>query len=98
MRCKTCGLVFAHPPLTTPNASVAYGEAEAREYLSELAEREKQFDRLLDVVKRFTARGRLLDVGGFVGVFLNVARMRGWRVTGLEPPAWDARSPAIDSG
>jgi len=35
--------------------------------------------------------GRVLDIGCYLGVFLDVARRRGWQTVGVEPSAWAAQ-------
>jgi 2-polyprenyl-3-methyl-5-hydroxy-6-metoxy-1,4-benzoquinol methylase len=58
------------------------------------------FDRYLDRIDAAqTSRGRLLDVGAATGFFLDLARKRGWQVTGVEPSAHAAamgRAKGID--
>src|SRR5205085_11620691 len=52
------------------------------------SERQQKLDRakfadVLDALEPF--RGKLLDVGCSIGLFLHLAQKRGWDATGLEP-------------
>lgn len=85
VQCQLCGMIYACPQLPGADLELEYGEAEGREYMSELLGRERQFAEAYDLIERFAPRGRLLDVGCFTGVSLAVARKRGWQVTGIEP-------------
>jgi SAM-dependent methyltransferase len=66
----------------------AYGDAADLEYVDEEAGQRATADRVLDVLERHVRRGRLLDLGCWVGFLLAQARDRGWQPTGVEPSAW----------
>jgi len=92
VRCEDCGLVFLNPQPADAELTGIYGadyflgseseegrraasdikQATARGYLSEIAR------------YRGTPPGRLLEVGGGEGDFLQLAEAEGWAVTGIE--------------
>ena len=57
-------------------------------YLEEEEMRRRTAERGLLFVEKYGRKGRLLDVGCFSGVFLDVAKKRGWNVAGIEPSSW----------
>lgn len=91
-RCRDCSAVFTD--VTPEQAAGLYSE----EYFSEefapyfaalFGEADdtpirRQFERYLDMLEGVRAPGRLLDVGCAAGLFLDVARGRGWSVEGIE--------------
>ncbi|MCC7106811.1 MAG: class I SAM-dependent methyltransferase [Chloroflexi bacterium] len=77
----------------------AYDEVVDERYEEEQAGRIATFNRVLDDLEQHEATGRLLDVGCHTGVFLTVARERGWDVSGVEPSRWSvdrARERGLD--
>lgn len=98
VRCRVCGLVYANPRPSEPAL---------RDYYREFYRDGGEGKRLLDGAWTFISlnyerveliedlrggrTGTILDVGSSLGLFLAVARDRGWRTTGLEisPPAAD---------
>lgn len=60
------------------------------DYLSERANVEAKFERILAHLERYVAPGRLLDVGCGPGFLLTAARARGWEVVGLDLNPWAA--------
>lgn len=91
-KCLGCGLVYLAPRPDSRFLSVIYslwyGFAYKRVMTdpSHVAERRKEFERYH--LKKLEAccpqRGRLLDVGCGSGIFLGLAKRRGWKVTGIE--------------
>jgi predicted TPR repeat methyltransferase len=60
-------------------------------YASTEGERVRTFEEFLDWKERWcAARGSLLDIGCYTGVFLDVASRRGYDVEGLELSRWAA--------
>jgi len=97
--CRDCGLVYLWPPpgpeeiramfsqlYTTGEGSVP----ELRSYYGFCYDDEpgnplvQSYERWLDEVERHRASGRLLDVGCGTGLFLAVARRRGWEPYGID--------------
>jgi SAM-dependent methyltransferase len=98
-RCLECGLVYIVDPSTDASISAAYADVEDPEYVVGHEARIATFDRQLDRLERFTtSRGDLLEVGAYTGVFLSLARARGWNVTGIEPSRWACERAAQDHG
>ena len=83
-KCAGCGLLYSSP-IPTP--------AELASYYSQQYEVNREDYRMrsavcaekdLEIVERWTHRGRLLEVGSSWGYFLDCARRRGWEVSGVE--------------
>jgi 2-polyprenyl-3-methyl-5-hydroxy-6-metoxy-1,4-benzoquinol methylase len=91
VRCPCCGLVYARPRVQTQDVLDFYAAVEDPLYLAERAGRMLTFERHLQPMERFTgpaAGRRLLDVGAYTGVFVEIAAQHGWDAWGLEPSAW----------
>jgi 2-polyprenyl-3-methyl-5-hydroxy-6-metoxy-1,4-benzoquinol methylase len=92
-RCPECGMTYVAPVLREERLHSHYlGEDSYTRVLMNEVQMEmdrRKFNYGLDLIESFvTGKGRLLDVGCGPGVFLEVARERGWRVEGLEFNAW----------
>jgi SAM-dependent methyltransferase len=88
-RCGGCGLLFQWPRPEEPALLEAYGEVEDPVYLAERENRYLTFRRAVRVLG--PARGqRLLDVGAYTGIFVDVARQAGFEAEGLELSRWAA--------
>ncbi len=92
VRCRNCGLVQANPRnekkliKSARDLSAEEKEISQAYYLGELKVKELNAKRRLELLERFfPGRGRLLEVGAYIGIFLNLAKNRGWEVWGAEP-------------
>lgn len=91
VQCRHCGLVYANPRWPAEELIQAYTAVEDEIYQKEREGRERTFARHLQELERRTgpANGRsLLDVGAYIGVFVEAAAAAGWDATGVEPSAW----------
>jgi len=96
VRCRHCGLAYLNPRLSAEVVESAYEEVADTLYAQEREGRVHTFSRALDELERVQratsdspiARGRLLDVGCHIGVFLELALARGWAAEGVEPSQW----------
>jgi 2-polyprenyl-3-methyl-5-hydroxy-6-metoxy-1,4-benzoquinol methylase len=107
-RCPECGMIYVAPVLREERLHSHYlGEDSYTRVLMNEIQMEmdrRKFNYGLDLIESFVpGKGRLLDVGCGPGVFLEVARERGWRVEGLEFNAWcvgrvrELGIPVVDS-
>jgi 2-polyprenyl-3-methyl-5-hydroxy-6-metoxy-1,4-benzoquinol methylase len=90
VRCTRCAVVYVNPQLEEEQVLEEYRTAATNDLWFEVltSERQQELDRakfaeVLDALEAH--RGRLLDVGCSIGLFLHLAQERGWEVTGLEP-------------
>jgi len=91
VQCRECGLVYANPRWPHEELIDAYVAVEDEIYREERAGRELTFARHLESLEQKIgkAAGRsLLDVGAYIGVFVEVAAGSGWDTWGVEPSAW----------
>ncbi len=95
VRCNDCGLVFTSPRPTADEVLDMYEGVEDETYLREEAARVATFRHSLLGVRQREPRGRLLDVGCYVGTFLEVARESGYEVAGVEPSRWAAEHARV---
>ena len=97
VRCRACGLEFVHPLPDMQAMHALYSSARyystdnISQYGYDDYVRNKHlyvnlFNRRLDDILVYTGgqRGRLLDVGCATGVLIELARLRGWQVSGVD--------------
>lgn len=93
VQCNHCGYVYATPRWTTEEILAAYTAVEDETYVEEREGRELTFQKHLAEMEKYTGPGNgraLLDVGAYIGVFVEVAQRAGWDACGVEPSAWAA--------
>jgi SAM-dependent methyltransferase len=85
-RCRRCGHMQLDPMPDQATLAAAYADAASDQYIEEEAGQRETARRALERIEAHApARGRLLDLGCWVGFLLAEARERGWQVTGVEP-------------
>lgn len=90
VECKSCGLRYENPREPEQQLEAQYQGVEDPVYEREQEGRVRTFSRTLDSLERYTRPGLVLDVGCYLGLFLDVARSRGWKTHGVEPSTWAA--------
>jgi SAM-dependent methyltransferase len=91
VECRHCGLVYTNPRWPEAEVLGAYTAVEDETYVEERLGREITFRHHLRRMERIIgpAAGRsLLDVGAYIGVFVEAAGAAGWRARGVEPSEW----------
>jgi 2-polyprenyl-3-methyl-5-hydroxy-6-metoxy-1,4-benzoquinol methylase len=91
VRCVECRLVFANPQVDEALVLERHAGSTSADLWAEvlLSERQLELDRpkfaaILEELEPHRGSGRLLDVGCSIGVFLDLARDRGWDGLGIE--------------
>jgi SAM-dependent methyltransferase len=86
--CRNCSFVFANPAPAQGAIVQFYAALADEEYSQEDEGRGRNFSTILRRLRPYAPPGsHLLDVGAASGIFLNLARNAGYRVTGIEPSA-----------
>ena len=88
VRCLQCSVIFVYPFPSEESLKFLYEGMKDEIYLEEEEMRRRMSERGLLFVEKYARKGCLLDVGCFLGVFLDVAKKRGWDVMGIEPSSW----------
>ena len=89
VQCLACGLVAAAESRSADDILALYSDVADETCLQNRPARERTFARVLhEVAARVPAGGRILEVGAYCGVFVDVAARGGWRVEGVEPSRW----------
>lgn len=91
VQCRYCGYVYANPRWQGDDLLDAYQAVEDEAYVRERQGRELTFARHLAALEEVVgppAGRRLLDVGAYIGVFVEVAHASGWDACGVEPSEW----------
>lgn len=91
VECNQCGYVYANPVWDDEELLALYGAVEDETYIEERMGRRLTFGKHLSDFEKHTGSGagrKLLDVGAYIGVFVEVAREAGWDAWGVEPSAW----------
>ncbi|MCP4363651.1 MAG: class I SAM-dependent methyltransferase [Chloroflexi bacterium] len=93
VQCQHCGYVYANPRWPAEAILDAYTAVEDETYVQERIGRELTFRKHLQAMEKHVgaADGRsILDIGAYIGVFVEVAAAAGWEACGVEPSAWAA--------
>lgn len=100
VRCTNCGHMQLAEFPDAEELGEAYEAAGSEDYASEEAGQRATAAALLARIEDHTGRGRLLDVGCWLGFLLAEARERGWEGVGVEPSefasAWARRRLGVD--
>ena len=89
VQCLGCGLVYTNPQVPKSDMLSLYSQVEDKTYLENMDARVQTFTYNLEAIKGLIPEsGRLLDLGSYTGVFLEIAKQRGYDVTGVEPSVW----------
>ncbi len=89
VQCLNCGLVYTNPRFDDEQILDSYVAVEDPLYLEEREGRVLTFERHLRPLEKIKAPpGKLLDVGAYTGVFVEIAAQHGWEAYGVEPSHW----------
>ena len=89
VQCLGCGLVYTNPQLAPDAMMSLYAEVQDKTYLDNIDARVQTFTYNLDAIQQYLpTSGRMLDLGSYCGVFLDIAKQRGFEVQGIEPSKW----------
>lgn len=95
--CRRCHLARSVPTVGSTELEDLYRDVEDPAILMSEDERRDSFKEGIEEIERYLERGgpgRLLELGSSVGLFLDEARKRGWKVTGIEPSLWASEQAA----
>lgn len=91
VQCSSCGLLYESPREPEEVIETRYEQVEDAVYEREREGRVRTYTAMMPAIEKYSRPpGRVLDVGCYLGVFLDVARGRGWQTAGVEPSAWAA--------
>jgi 2-polyprenyl-3-methyl-5-hydroxy-6-metoxy-1,4-benzoquinol methylase len=91
VQCQRCGLVYTDPRPEGHHIVENYQAVEDSLYLEEREGRVLTFEHHLRPLERLTGPPngrRLLDVGCYTGIFVEIAARHGWDAWGVEPCRW----------
>ncbi|MGH2542305.1 MAG: class I SAM-dependent methyltransferase [Ardenticatenaceae bacterium] len=93
VRCRRCGLVYANPRFPQQELLEEYEHVVDPLYEQEREGRVLTFQRHLEPIEQMVGEHwsrRILDVGAYTGVFVEIAQQRGWDAYGTELSQWAA--------
>ncbi len=89
VRCEACTHMQLDRFPTESELEAAYSDAASDAYVEEEAGQRYSFASVLERIERYSPRGRILDVGCWVGFLLAEAELRGWeQCVGIEPSSF----------
>ena len=89
VRCANCGLVYVDPIPASDELSRHYNQDYYSEWIStQRKKRERMWARRLKSIERVAKKGSILDVGCGEGLFLELAKQKGWQVHGTDVSAY----------
>lgn len=108
VRCTNCNLVYVNPRLLESATLAYYGDSadqqSMEDWMKVLASPANQawqvpyFQEAVDILsQRISAKGKILDIGCSIGLFMEVAQKSGFECIGLEPEP-KSREYAVQRG
>jgi len=89
VQCLACGLAAAGDMPASDDLDQLYTEVVDKPYLENQAARVRTFAHAMATIDPYLpAKGRMLEVGAYCGLFMQEAQKQGWQVTGVEPSRW----------
>jgi len=91
VKCNQCGFVYTTPRRTSGDVLEIYETVKDPLYLEERQGRILTFEQHLKPMESFTGTAqqrRLLDVGAYTGIFVDIAQRHGWDAVGIDPSEW----------
>jgi SAM-dependent methyltransferase len=89
--CERCGHMQLDPMPPEAELLASYEGVASEDYVVEAPGQRATADRILTRIEAHAKPGRLLDLGCWVGYFLDQGRRRGWNPLGVEPSVYAAR-------
>jgi len=89
VKCISCGHLYPNPRPTQEVLSQGYSQTVDNHYFEESESRSINAIRSVSTIRNFKQSGDLLEVGCFMGFFLNAARLH-FSVSGIELSEWAA--------
>ncbi len=91
VKCLECGMLYINPQLDEDKIRAQYRSLPSQNYWIEVLQTERQlkydtkkFRGALEDMMMFAEPGKLLDIGCNLGIFLDLARKKGWDAHGVE--------------
>lgn len=89
VKCLSCQIIYVDEKILQSQISTYYEVAKDPLYFAEQEARQRTFDGYLNRLEKvFPKKGKLLDIGTNTGLFVRLAKNRGWDAFGLEPNHW----------
>jgi len=84
-KCLQCGLISRKTKIEPNEIQKTYNDKKYFSgYLGNYKEFIKIFDQMLNLIEKYKNPGNILDIGCGVGLFLYLAKKRGWEASGIE--------------
>ncbi|MFX1592158.1 MAG: class I SAM-dependent methyltransferase, partial [Promethearchaeota archaeon] len=85
IKCLECGLILKKTEIIANQIENKYDDKKYfKGYLSNYKEFIKIFNQMLNLIEKYKNPGKILDIGCGLGLFLYLAKKRGWEVSGIE--------------
>jgi len=93
VRCLGCNYVYTSPQLTPEQIVSLYSDVQDETYMENIPARESTFAYNFKALEPFLSEDyKLLDIGAYCGVFLDVVKKKGFaNLKGIEPSKWASK-------
>ncbi len=85
-KCQSCKFVFSNPYVSEDSIVEFYSHLEDAEYSEEAQGRSRNFHSIVKKLEKIKKPDKsILDIGAASGIFLNIAKKEGYKISGIEP-------------